>query len=171
MRLPVSPPAPCIIDTPVMWPPGRARLATKPALTGSPDKETMGIFSGHVPDHSPSSWYRPQPARPAAIASTRLRDRRCDQTGPPQSDNRRRHSARRRSRTPSVPGRIPPPHPRVPGRSPGPQPPIRGRFGGCWAWLPLLRANNAVPATPSIAKWRRLIRSPHGRVPSTIGSG
>ena len=46
MRLPVSPPAPCISDTPVMWPPGRARLATKPSLTGSPSRrKRWGSFA------------------------------------------------------------------------------------------------------------------------------
>jgi len=37
------PPADPIGDTPVMLPPGRAKLATKPALTGSPASMTMGI--------------------------------------------------------------------------------------------------------------------------------
>src|SRR6266404_4686732 len=42
-RLPVSPSRPCIIDTPVMLPPGRARLAAKPAPTGSPVITTTGM--------------------------------------------------------------------------------------------------------------------------------
>ena len=144
---------------PVRLPPGRARLATRPAATGSPPTKTIGIvevapFAAAIP-----SSRRPPRSRRLCGRRDRRQMRAIDHNDPRPSGIRSSRFVPRHSRLRSVPGGTRPqskPTGRATCRL---RKPITG-IAFCCARR--ARADsNAPPRTRTSS--RRLIRSPHRR--------